>query len=292
VDALSPTLLIGIGLAGAAGFLILLIVGLNMWREERAGKAEAKPDEAAAPEDRPSEPAAPSPLRSLFARAASGGAPASTHEVLRVSRDNLTGRLSVDIAGKHYASFSEVQDPNIARGLLTTVQDLQAFVGSAAPAQPASPPPMTGAAETPAPAIPPQPPAATEAPPAPPATPPPRPEPTQPAPAAAKPITRSSELPPIRVPSMNPFKQAQILRELSKNPPPALKTIPEQIDDFLQERILGTPLVRRGVHVRAGPNGDIVFDVEGKAYTSVGEVPDPDIQAVIRDAIAEWEKTQ
>jgi hypothetical protein len=110
--------------------------------------------------------------------------------------------------------------------------------------------------------------------------------------SSAKPVSRVSELPPIRRPSMNPFTQARVLRELEKNPPIQLKSIPEQIDDFLQDKILGTPLIRRGIHVSAGAQESVVFEMEGKTYTSVDDIPDPEVQAVIRAAIAEWEQVR
>jgi hypothetical protein len=87
---------------------------------------------------------------------------------------------------------------------------------------------------------------------------------------------------------MNPFKQAQVLRELEKTPPLKLKSMPEQIDEFLQDKILGTPLIRRGIHVSAGPRESVVFELDGKTYASVDDIPDPEVQTVIREAIAEW----
>jgi hypothetical protein len=83
----------------------------------------------------------------------------------------------------------------------------------------------------------------------------------------------------------------QVLRELAKNPPPPPKTIAEQIDEVLQGRILGTPLIHRGIHVRPGPRGEAVFDLDGQSYPSVDDVPDGEVREVIRAAIADWEKS-
>ena len=88
---------------------------------------------------------------------------------------------------------------------------------------------------------------------------------------------------------MNPFKQMAVLREIAKNPPPVLKSITEQIDDVLQARIIGTPMIHRGLHVKPGPRGDAVFEADGQTYNSVDELPDVEVKDVIRAAIAEWE---
>src|SRR5216110_2541543 len=68
---------------------------------------------------------------------------------------------------------------------------------------------------------------------------------------------------------MNPFKQMAVLREIAKNPPPELKSITEQIDDVLQARIIGTPMIHRGLHVKPGPRGDAIFEADGQSYSAV-----------------------
>jgi hypothetical protein len=91
---------------------------------------------------------------------------------------------------------------------------------------------------------------------------------------------------------MNPFKQAALLREMEKNRPPEPKTITEQIDEVLKEKIAGTPLATRGLRVQASPSGSAVFNFDGKPYNAVDDVPDAEAREVIRAAIKEWEKRQ
>jgi hypothetical protein len=270
---MNPIILLVIGAVGLAGCIVLLLLGMNMLREERAGKdgrapgsTVGTPAEAntAAPE--PAKTAGGTgPLAGVSARLTGGGARGSAHEVLRVLRDNLTGRLLLEIAGKRYASLDEVGEGEMRQALLMTLHDLETFAGGApaalnVPAQQTSE--LAGAASVPA-------------------------VPTRAAkPAAEKATDEYRPLPP---PTMNPFKQMAVLREMAKNPPPPPKTITEQIDEVLQARISGTPMIHRGLHVKPGPRGDAVFEADGQSYLSVDELPDVEVRDVIRAAVAEWE---
>ena len=273
---MSPVLLLIIGAVGLAGCIILLLLGLNMLREERAGKhAEAalSGPAASSPDASSAAPAAArpasassglSPFASVTARLTGGGARGSAHEVLRVLRDNLTGRLMLEIAGKRYASLDEVGEGDLRPALMTTLHDLEAFAGGALDLSPAQrlPEPAAGAATL-------QALAAHAA-----------------RPAAEKAAAEYHPLPP---PTMNPFKQMAVLREMAKNPPPPPKSITEQIDDVLQARIIGTPMIHRGLHVKPGPRGDAIFEADGQDYPSTDELPDVEVRDAIRGAIAEWE---
>jgi hypothetical protein len=290
---MDPIILLIVGAVGLAGCVILLLLGLNMLRQERPHKdgatAEAAPSGAGAsiaptsltaPETGASkpEPARPEPAKpagatntvtaveaafaGVTARFTGGGARGNAHEVLRLLRDNLTGRLMLEIAGKRYASLDEVSEGEVRRALMTTLHDLEALAGGTM-----SLPAVDLQAEAPA--------AGARQAVAARAT----------GPAAAAP----AEYRPLPPPSMNPFKQMAVLREINKNPPPAPKSITEQIDDVLQERILGTTLIHRGLHVKPGPRGDAIFEADGQSYASVDELPDVEVRDIIRAAIVEWE---
>jgi hypothetical protein len=258
-------------IVGVLGFGALLLFGMIMMREERARK-QAKQDANAPPETQTPAPPAPSVASEI-------NSPANAHEVLRVLRDHLTGRLMVEIAGQRYAHASEIRDANIQQGLHTTLQDLQVFAGTVpAPPVETATPPLEAVAR-------PQPEVHT----------PPVLSELEREPFRVSPVYRSQpgESAPLQVPSMNPFKQMQVLRERAKAPPPPPpKTITEQIDEILQEKLAGSPYLRRGIHVRTGPKGIAVFELDGSAYEAVEAVPDPEVQALIRSAIAEWEKNR
>ena len=63
-----------------------------------------------------------------------------------------------------------------------------------------------------------------------------------------------------------------------------------QIDMILQARLLGTPLGSLGIRLAESLKGGAVIFVGKQSYAGVSEVPDPQVQAAIREAIAEWEK--
>jgi hypothetical protein len=66
-------------------------------------------------------------------------------------------------------------------------------------------------------------------------------------------------------------------------------TMVGQIDAILQTRLLGTPLAARGIRLVESAEGGALVVVGKNRYAGVGEVPDPEVQAAIRAAIAEWE---
>lgn len=63
-----------------------------------------------------------------------------------------------------------------------------------------------------------------------------------------------------------------------------------QIDEILQQRIMGTPLAEKGIKLMETPGGGVTVLVGLNRYAGVGEVSDPEVQAAIRAAIAAWEK--
>ena len=78
-------------------------------------------------------------------------------------------------------------------------------------------------------------------------------------------------------------------------PPPAETgsaptTMVGQIDAILQSKLAGTPLAGRGIRLVESAQGGAMVVVGLQRFAGVGEVPDPDVQAMIRSAIAEWEK--
>ena len=287
---------------GVLGFSALLVVGLIMLRQEQAAKrAKLEGGQGGAPEAKAQENKLLEAGRSLFKARSKDADPLDAHEVLRVLRDRLTGRLIVEIAGRRYTQVGDIRDPNIQRGFLTTLQDLGSLAANApapviAPAPPAPLPgiPVAPLTESPrvqdsasGPATPPRP-ATPTAPAANPTSPP--------APISRPPISNLSQPradEPLQLPSMNVFKQAQVLRERAKQPPPPPpKSIAEQIDEILQEKIAGTPHRQRGLHVSAGPQGHALFQLDGKAYEGVDDLPDVEARSLVRAAIAEWEKRQ
>lgn len=253
-----------LGVAGGLGIvavIILLFLELRKNRDKTEGEITVAP---------PPAPPLADTLSQFFKRPAPAPPP-NTHEVLRVARDNLTGRLIVELAGQRFNRFEEIGDDALRQALLTTVRDLDKFAGAALPATVSAPvvSPALAAPPPPAPII--QPNAVPTALPTP--------------PVAAAPTAP----PPLPKPSMNPFKQRQILREMERRPAPVFKSIPEIIDEHLQQKLLGTPHIWRGIRVKPGPKDSVLFEVDGQAYDSVDAVPDEAVRTLLREAIAEWD---
>ena len=220
--------------------------------------ADSAPDQTVVAPSEPAPLPAPSEAKAfgkLFS--ALNRAPATPgNEILRIVRDAPTGKLSILVAGKPCANLNDIQDPAARQDFLTALRQLQAFTSDALAEAPA-PESGTGASADLAKAPPP-----------------------------AQVIYRAAELPPPEMPSMQPFQQ---LRRRPKSAQFVVKSITEQIEDQLQDKIAGTPLARRGLHVHADSQGNAVFLLDGKIYENVNEVPDPEAQQAIRAAISEWE---
>jgi len=67
-------------------------------------------------------------------------------------------------------------------------------------------------------------------------------------------------------------------------------TMVGQIDAILQARLTGTELANRAVRLTESPEGGAIIWIGLQRYAGVADVPDPDIKAVIKAAIAEWEE--
>ncbi len=66
-------------------------------------------------------------------------------------------------------------------------------------------------------------------------------------------------------------------------------TMVGQIDAILQARLAGTALAGRGIRLTESSQGGAAIFIGMQRYAGLGDVPDPEVQAAIKAAIAEWE---
>lgn len=109
--------------------------------------------------------------------------------------------------------------------------------------------------------------------------------------------TRQGTATPIAFPLPRPVTQPQpstpkpspSTRKKEDEPEAAPTSIVGQINAILQARIVNTPLMSRGVTLMESITGGVNVYVGIQRYEAIDDVPDDEIKAAIRAAIAEWE---
>jgi len=74
--------------------------------------------------------------------------------------------------------------------------------------------------------------------------------------------------------------------------PPTPKSVVEMVNEILQEKIAGTPLADKGIQLAESPDKGVIVRVGLNQYPGPDAIPDPEIQAVIRAAVAEYNQTK
>jgi len=119
-------------------------------------------------------------------------------------------------------------------------------------------------------------------------------EPASPPPSSAPPLMPVYTPPPmeaIRKPNANPidfFARALTADVPKANAEP--KSIAGQIDEILQEKLTESPLANRAIRLMELPGKGMVVMVGLNQYDGVEAVPDAEVRAMIRSAVAEWER--
>ena len=69
-----------------------------------------------------------------------------------------------------------------------------------------------------------------------------------------------------------------------------MPVIVEMIDEVLQKKLEDSPLAGKKIRLEEGTVGEVVVFVGAIRYSGIDAVPDEQIKAIIREAIAEWNK--
>ncbi|MDK1080796.1 MAG: hypothetical protein QGM50_05075 [Anaerolineae bacterium] len=110
--------------------------------------------------------------------------------------------------------------------------------------------------------------------------------------ASTPPAQPQAATPSKPLPSPNTTPQ-QVSRPTTSNgdePGPGPKSIVSQIDVELQSQIAGTPLADRSIRLQESLEGGVIVWVGVNKYENIEHVPDEDIKAAFKAAVAEWEK--
>ena len=133
-----------------------------------------------------------------------------------------------------------------------------------------------------------------------PAPPPPQPQPISSLQGVSSPKTTSSpqtDSQPQAAPAPAPAARGErktappVPDKEKKDEEPAAEpeSIVAQIDSILQARIAGTQLAEKGVRLQESPEGGVLVWVGLEKFEGIEDVPDAEIKAALKGAVAEWE---
>ena len=180
-------------------------------------------------------------------------APADEKELLRVSRTKKGG-LVVFVQGRRYRHLSRITDPKVGRETIEALKAVLAFAeGWLPPTQRQAAPPT----------------------------------PSEPD------IDQATFLRQLRQPPSPPQEKPTGLRGLWPKQAPRTMLEPltfvNEIDDIVQQRLQEQPdLAGHRIRLTADEVG-LSIQIGQQTFDAVGDIPDPQIKALIQDAIREWE---
>ncbi len=121
----------------------------------------------------------------------------------------------------------------------------------------------------------------------------PAPAPVSESPAAAVPLVASAPIgtqpAALRLDIGRGFRSL-LESDIKKPEPPKVASIVGMIDEVLQKKLENSPLAGKRIRLEEGSVGEVIVFVGTLRYSGVDAVPDEDIKAIIRAAIAEWDK--
>jgi hypothetical protein len=198
----------------------------------------------------------------------------SLSELARIWRDQRSGKIALEIENRIVKSAAELSDGQ-REDLSRVADELQLWLGAggllvragAAPEAEALPNPSP-----PAPAV---------------------AQPVKPVPAATEPVAVEALIAPemeVKPPSMDltAILSRTFSPDKTKTARP-MKSIASQVDEIVQERLPNSPFHNHLITLTEAPGGGLLVKVDNARYEGVGDVPDPEIRAFLRECVEEWE---
>ena len=106
-------------------------------------------------------------------------------------------------------------------------------------------------------------------------------------------LEAAPDLPPARPGQEQPAKPpipAKTKEPKVEQPATTPLSIVVQIDQILKDRLAGTSLAGRGIHLQESPEGGVMVWVGLQRFEGIDAVLDPEVKAAIRQAVEAWEK--
>jgi len=210
----------------------------------------------------------PSPPKRMSLTQVQDVAETDEQELLSVYRMD-GGELAVFVQGLRYQHLREIRDPQLGKETITAIKRVLEFAEGWLPAlrqEPSAPPlaaPTLSAAPT--------------------------------APSVDE-VTflsqlRQADIFPQEPPPTSLFARRPRKSKTSK-PPLPMSTPADEIDKLVQERIKDRPDIPHGsLSVATAADGGLSIHVGLQTFTQVDSIPDPQVRAIIQDAIREWKES-
>lgn len=253
-------ILIGLGIVGIIAWLV--------WTFTRSDEEPAQDAAQIAAQNVTPDAASKAPARASAPVASPRPAPTLNPDPPPVPFLSLKrspgGDWEISVRGQPYRTLDAVPDPAVQAEVIAALKALATFARDYIQKQ------KVGATSEPASR--------------PQAAPQPRARPTPSAGAASPPPSSPAELPSLR--------ESQA-REMTAPGASLLPTIDfaQEIGEIVDELVAQTPALQsHAVRLLNSPQGGLNFAVDGVIYQEISDIPEPAIQALIRQATKEWER--
>jgi len=99
-----------------------------------------------------------------------------------------------------------------------------------------------------------------------------------------------SEPEPVQTSNIPPVKPSSPIPVEPEKPATVVNSMVYQINEILQTRLVGTNLAGLGIRLLESTTGSVLVYIGLQKYEGIDSVPDPDIKAIIRQSVSDWEK--